>query len=287
MCYEQKIFTFIKNMRSLFTFLLSVLFANLFSQPVVYFDFISHDEDTGPWANTTYYTGDRAKLVSLATYFQTKGITFNMQSDHLYLRNVISKETAGLMATTNNKNILRWMHEDMGVEFDPHSHEKVYIYPDIVKLMDSLGLPESKVIGGTLYGQKNGINVWSNMQNGQNGVIFPNRFWQPDYIMGGGTPNHVADLNYYGFWNPKDTENYLVHFTANHPRHMGTGCSIKVWDTSNVAVITNLFQDHLSRHKTMEEYATVKANIFKNQKLPEVQRKKLKYLFSSGQRFAE
>ena len=33
----------------------------------------------------------------------------------------------------------------------------------------------------------------------------------------------------------------------------------------HVAVITNLYQVHLSRHKTMEEYALAKANIFKNQ----------------------
>lgn len=33
----------------------------------------------------------------------------------------------------------------------------------------------------------------------------------------------------------------------------------------HVAVITNLYQDHLSRHKTMEGYALAKANIFKNQ----------------------
>jgi UDP-N-acetylmuramoylalanine--D-glutamate ligase len=31
-------------------------------------------------------------------------------------------------------------------------------------------------------------------------------------------------------------------------------------------VITNIFQDHLNRHGTIENYATVKANIFKNQK---------------------
>lgn len=33
----------------------------------------------------------------------------------------------------------------------------------------------------------------------------------------------------------------------------------------HVALITNLYQDHLSRHKTMEGYALAKANIFKNQ----------------------
>ncbi|MEK7634961.1 MAG: UDP-N-acetylmuramoyl-L-alanine--D-glutamate ligase [Patescibacteria group bacterium] len=33
----------------------------------------------------------------------------------------------------------------------------------------------------------------------------------------------------------------------------------------HVAVITNLYRDHINRHKTMEEYASAKANIFKGQ----------------------
>ena len=33
----------------------------------------------------------------------------------------------------------------------------------------------------------------------------------------------------------------------------------------HIALITNIYQDHLNRHKTMEEYASVKANIFAGQ----------------------
>src|SRR3989344_8309773 len=33
----------------------------------------------------------------------------------------------------------------------------------------------------------------------------------------------------------------------------------------HIAVITNLYRDHINRHKSMEEYAEVKANIFKGQ----------------------
>lgn len=33
----------------------------------------------------------------------------------------------------------------------------------------------------------------------------------------------------------------------------------------HIAVITNLYRDHINRHKSMEEYAEVKGNIFKNQ----------------------
>jgi len=126
------------------------------------------------------------------------------------------------------------MHEDKGVEMDPHAHESQYIYPDVVKLMDSVGLPESKVIGGTIYNDSNGVNIWTNLVNGQYGLIFPNKFWKPNYMMGGGTPNHLNDLKYYGLWNPQSPTNYLINDTTLHLTHLGVGCSFKISDTTNV-----------------------------------------------------
>src|SRR3989344_7064872 len=35
--------------------------------------------------------------------------------------------------------------------------------------------------------------------------------------------------------------------------------------TPHVAVITNIYQDHLNRHKTIQNYASIKANIFRGQ----------------------
>ncbi len=218
-----------------------------FAQPKVHFNFLSHNEETSQWSATPYYNANRLKLVSLADYFQANNITWNMQSDWRYLSSVLTKETTALMMSTNNKNILRWMYEDKGVEMDPHAHESIYIYPDVVYLMDSIGLPESKVMGGTICNDSNGVNVWTNLINGQYGNIFPNKFWQPDYMMGGGTPNHVADLKYFGFWNPKDTANYLVHDTTNHLRHIGVGCEIKIKDTISVSYILSQINDVVSR----------------------------------------
>lgn len=227
--------------------LIAVSFNNYAQAPVVFFNFLSHDEDTGPWNSNSYYLGDRSKLISLANYFQSHGITYNMQSDWLYLTNVIAKDTGVILNLTNNKNILRWMIEDKGVEMDPHAHENSYIYPDIVKLMDSLGLPESKIIGGSLYKEENGNNVWTNLIDGQYGSVFPNKFWEPDYLMGGGTPAHVADLNYYGFWNPKDTANYLTHDTTTHLRHIGIGCDIKIKDEFTIEEIVAQLKDVVNK----------------------------------------
>lgn len=38
----------------------------------------------------------------------------------------------------------------------------------------------------------------------------------------------------------------------------------------DLALITNVFPDHLNRHKTMAKYTTIKANIFKNQRVGQV-----------------
>ncbi|MEO8087041.1 MAG: T9SS type A sorting domain-containing protein [Bacteroidota bacterium] len=214
-----------------------------FAQPKIHFNFISHNEETAQWNATQYYNANRLKLITLANYFQANGITWNMQSDWRYLTGVLTKETTALMMSTNNKNILRWLYEDKGVEMDPHAHESTYLYPDVVNLMDSIGLPESKLMGGTIYNDSNGVNVWTNLVNGQYGIIFPNKFWQPDYMMGGGTPNHVNDLKYFGFWNPMDTAHYLVHDSASHLRHIGVGCEIKIKDTISVSYILSQIND--------------------------------------------
>lgn len=225
----------------LLTFLLSN-FHTLKAQPVVYFDFLSHNEETSSWDAPFYYSNNRNYLVNLATYFAANGITWNMQSDWTYLTNIIEQDTA-YFPTTNNKNILRWMYEDKGVEMDPHAHESVYLYPDVAKLLDSIGLPESKVIGGSIYNDFNGTNIWTNLVYGQYGSVFPDHFWQPEYLMGGGTPNHVDDIKYYGFWNPASPSDYLTHNPGSPLHHIGVGCEMKIRDTSTVAYFVSLLHD--------------------------------------------
>jgi len=62
-------------------------------------------------------------------------------------------------------------------------------------------------------------------------------------MMGGGTPNHVDDLKYFGIWNPQSPSAYLTHDTSTHIRHLGVGCTIKIWDTSTVAQVVAQIND--------------------------------------------
>src|SRR5574337_1205592 len=111
-------------MKNLFLLLgISGITLHALSQPTLYINFVSHNEETTTWNSNAYYTNNRTALISLGNYFQSNGITWNLQSDWVYLTNVLTQETSTLMAQTNNKNILRWLHEDKGVEIDPHAHE--------------------------------------------------------------------------------------------------------------------------------------------------------------------
>lgn len=202
--------------------------------PPVYFTIVTHNEENQPFNQTLFYNQNRARLVELAQYMNAHGMKWNMQSDQRFLNSVIQQD-APFYSQTEGKNLLRWMHEDMGVEMDPHAHESMFTYPDVVHLMDSLGLPQSKVIGGTIYNDNNGINIWTDLVGGQYGNVFPAAYWEPLYMMGGGTPNHEDDIKYHGFWNPASTTDYLTHDPNSPLTHLGTGCDIKVQDTSTVA----------------------------------------------------
>lgn len=202
--------------------------------PPVYFTILTHNEEGQPFNQSFFYSANRTQLVNLAQYVNDNGMKWNMQSDQRFLNAVIQQDTA-FFPSTGGKNLLRWMHEDMGIEMDPHAHETMYTYPDVVHLMDSLGLPQSKVIGGTIYNDYNGINIWTDLVGGQYGNVFPDAYWEPLYMMGGGTPNHQDDLKYHGFWNPASTTDYLTHDPNSPLTHLGTGCDIKVQDTSTVA----------------------------------------------------
>jgi len=62
-------------------------------------------------------------------------------------------------------------------------------------------------------------------------------------MMGGGTPNHVADLKYYGVWNPQSPTSYLIHDTTSRLRHLGVGCEMKIKDTTTVAYFVSQLKD--------------------------------------------
>lgn len=207
--------------------------------PKLYLYLVSHNEDNIGYLNGptgfTRYTTARGKLIEVCDMVQAKKMKYNWGSDHVALRAIAQFDTGSTLLSTNGKNLAKWMTEDRGIECDPHSHEMTYNYADVAYLMSQLGIAPSNTMSGYLYGQLQNGHSWEDYQDGEPGDSFPGYTWYPEIKWGAGSPGHVADLNYFGVYRPKSMSEFTVHEPTNHLIFCGTGCALKLTDTTNVA----------------------------------------------------
>jgi hypothetical protein len=204
--------------------------ADLFCPPKLYLTVVSHNEE--PRGSRPDYTADRAfylenrKLVKLlAKTIINHGGKFNFQSDWNYLAAVTKFDDLSITWDTNNKNIVRWMKEDLGAEIDPHAHESKFNYADVAFLIESLGITPSKNVGGFLYDPPDNPQGWEQHKEGIHGIIFPDYFWRADSLWGASTSNHSGnDDESSGIWRPKDRYNFYVDETSARLIYIG-GCT--------------------------------------------------------------
>ncbi len=84
--------------------------------------------------------------------------------------------------------------------------------------------------------------TWHVYERGLNGSTFSSYKWYPNVIWGGGTPNHVNDLNTFGAWKPKNSisiPNFYMNDTSKRVTLIGNGCSNLIADTTNVLNVYN------------------------------------------------
>lgn len=222
-----------------FTLLLTITAHFISAQGKIFIYLNSHNEDNIGYLNGiggyNIYTQSRAALVQYATLTKAKGAKQNWGSDHIALRAIAKYDTGTTTANTNGKNLCRWMSEDMGVECDPHGHESTYSYGDVAYFMNQLGVTPSGNISGFLFGQLQNGHNWEDYEDGIQGDSFPAYTWNPNVLWGGGSPNHIDDLNYYGCYKPKSMAEVNVHDATKQLTLVGTGCTIKMDDTSTIA----------------------------------------------------
>jgi len=207
--------------RSVFLLLWALLCAPAFPQTgKVYVTLFMHNEDatfgdiSDPEVKNDYLR-HRADLIEMAKYLYDHGVHFAWESDWKFLELVLMYETPALMAETNGKNIVRWMKEDMGITVDAHSHEHFgYNYADVACLLDSLGVPMTRIIGGHIWDPYLDTYAnWERFRNPLRGTKYPHYVWNADVLIGSGTPNHTSDPEPSGVWRPKDK----YHFWEDDP----------------------------------------------------------------------
>jgi hypothetical protein len=185
--------------------------------PPVYVVVFTHIEDNTPVGvlgtpeSRQNYLVWRDKLISVGNLFLQHNVQWVFEPDWKFLLAALMYEDSSLILNTNNKNLLRYLKEDLHVAIDPHSHEKQgYNYTDVAHLLDSLGVGGSTVIGGHIWDPSlPQFAEWDRFRVPVPGSKFPWALWRGDILMGSGTPNHVNDPQVSGVWRPKDRYHFF------------------------------------------------------------------------------
>ncbi|GIW91300.1 MAG: hypothetical protein KatS3mg109_1732 [Pirellulaceae bacterium] len=192
--------------------------------PPVYVVLFTHIEDNvpvgtlGTQESRQNYLFYRGKLLAVGNLFLNHNVRWVFQPDWKFLLAALMYEDSTVIGTTNGKNLLRYMREDLRVAIDPHSHEaQGYNYTDVAHLLDSLGVGGSTVIGGHVWDPNlPQFQRWDRFRVPVAGSRYPWAFWRGDVLMGSGTPNHVNDPHISGVWRPKDRYHYFEDDTAGN-----------------------------------------------------------------------
>lgn len=217
------------------------------SPPPVYLVFFTHIEDNTPAGtlpgvtSRNNYVSLRGRLIDMAQRARQHGIPWTLQSDWKYLRAALLYEDAALMATTNNKNLFRYLREDLGVHLDAHGHESAgYNYTDVAHLMDSLGVGGSTIIGGHVWDPAlPQFAAWDRFRVPVQGQTYRWAWWRGDVLMGSGTPNHVNDPLVSGVWHPLDRDHYFTDDPAGNIAAIGQYKG----SLNDIAELRALYQD--------------------------------------------
>jgi hypothetical protein len=179
----------------------------------IYLTIVSHNEepDSNRYPNfvenEAAFWEHRAAVLKFAEAVTAAGAKYDWQSDWNFLQAVAKYDTG--TADTNGKNIVRYLSEDLGVEVDPHAHERNYNYADVAYLIAQLGVEPSGVVGGFLVyptEQSKLEYLWEPITS----TLDSSYTWQAELLWGGGSPNHVSDYNVSGMWRPASNEQYLT-----------------------------------------------------------------------------
>ena len=218
------------------------------SGSVVYVTLAMHNEDPNSRnypnyaASQSSYLAARSTLLDFAKMIQRNQVAFNWESDWNFLLGVLKWDTPSVTTTTNGKNIVRYMKEDLGLSIDPHSHENNgYNYADVAHLLDSLGVAPTNVVGGHIWDPSEaGYQNWERFKQPLTGNKFPWSQWKGDILMGSATGLHRNDPQPTGVWRPQDK----YHFWNDDPNGnvVAIGQYAQGATVTNVQALVNLYK---------------------------------------------
>jgi transglutaminase-like putative cysteine protease len=162
----------------------------------------------------------RDALAPFVDMLHANGVMFNFQSDWNFLQAVGLYDTG--TPSTNGKNIVRYIKEDLSFEVDPHAHESQYNYADVAYLIEALGVPTSQIAGGFLAAPPEDSKLeylWTPIT----ATLDAGYTWQAQILWGGATSGHIEEDGLWvsGIWKPRDDYHFLQHDESAPLPHIG------------------------------------------------------------------
>lgn len=182
------------------------------SVPPIYVSIVSHNEEPRSRMyphfvqDTEAFFTHRAALVQFAEELHKRSIPYNWQSDWSFL---VAAQQVDDGRETRGKNIVQYLHEDLGVEVDAHAHQSQYNYADVSYFIRSLGIEPTGVVGGFLA-IPSSSSEYPELLAPIRSTVDPSYTWTPTVLWGGGSGLHQQDKTVSGVWFPKSTEDFFV-----------------------------------------------------------------------------
>lgn len=185
------------------------------NKATIYVSIVSHNEEPNltnhPDFTEDYqsYEAYRTGAVNFAEMLYENGAKYNFQSDWNFL---LAEQTYGeSFESTNSKNLLQWLEEDLNFAVDPHAHESIYSIADVAYLMEELGATPSNIVGGFIADPAEDSRV-EDFQDPIEGWQY-NTSWEAEALWGAATGLHAddSDLKISGIWRAKDNEHFTTH----------------------------------------------------------------------------
>jgi hypothetical protein len=192
----------------------------------IYATVIMHNEEPNSGRYPNFVEDEEAfwlhrdAVVEFATRLTKAGGSFHYQSDWTFLLAATMFDNG--TPSTNDKNFLRYLKEDLGVMIDPHAHEKTYSYADVVYLIEQLGVESSHTVGGFIGAPAESSKLeyfWRPIQ----GDVYKGEVWKPEILWGAGTSNHKNEEELWisGIWKPSGNDEFTTHDDRAKLPHVG------------------------------------------------------------------
>jgi hypothetical protein len=224
--------------------LLALAFHALFSQhPILYVNFVSHNEPYDGLHNTFNYTKQKLLCLQLADMVVAEDARWNLGTCDGFVTGAMNVDGA---AGANVFRTLAGATYNGHVEIDPRNKNFTTI-ADLVYNLDSVGANPSHNLSGFIWWSSDTAKLpdWFEYQVPDTGITYPGFTWQADIIWGPGSISpHSNDYNDYGVWKPDTVDRFGDHNPDRHLWTIGNGCQplYSLDSAENEQVVIDLLQ---------------------------------------------